>query len=328
MTITRRKLLLAIATLAPALSLAPGATAQERWPSKPIRFIVPFAAGATTDLLARALAPGMAEHLGQPVVVENIPGAGGTVGTGRLAKLPPDGYAIGIGQTADLVVGPLLHKNVDYNPVRDLTPIARLLDLSQLLVVRADSPFRTLNDLLAAARAKPGSVIFGTSGIGGTPHLIGELLQQRAQMQLVHVPYRGGAPAMAALLGGEVHFNMAVPDLALQHLRAGKLRVLATGGRERHRLFPDVSTIAESLPGFPAIDPWFSIIAPAGLPAAVQQRLAAEARKALTVPSVAERLTALGLDVNYAGPEELARTIASGIALWEPLIKSANIRAE
>jgi tripartite-type tricarboxylate transporter receptor subunit TctC len=217
---------------------------------------------------------------------------------------------------------------VDYNPVRDLTPIARLLDLSQLLVVRVESRYRTLNDLLDAARAKPGSITFGTSGIGGTPHLIGELLQQRAQMKLVHVPYRGGAPAMAALLGGEVDFNMAVPDLALQHLRAGKLRALATGGRERHRLFPEVPTIAESLPGFPPIDPWFSIVAPAGLPAEVQRRLTEEARKALAVPAVAERFTALGLDVNFGGPEELARTIASGIALWEPLIRSANIRVE
>lgn len=326
MNTTRRKLL-TLATLGPALSF--GAVAQEaRWPSKPIRFIVPFAVGATTDLLARVLAQGMAEQLGQPVVVENIPGAGGTVGTGRLARLPADGYAIGIGQIADLIVGPLVHKNVDYNPVRDLTPIALLLNLSQLLVVRGDSPYRTLNDLLAAARAKPGSINFGTSGIGGTPHLIGELLSQRAQVKLVHVPYRGGAPALVALLGGEVDFNMAVPDVALQHLRAGKLRALATGGRERHRLFPEVPTIAESLPGFPPIDPWFSIVAPAGLPTAVQQRLTAEAKKALAVPVVAERLTALGLDVNFGGPEELARTIASGIALWGPIIKSANIQAE
>lgn len=327
MAVTRRKLLLALAALGPALSQWRGAVAQDRWPSRPIRFIVTFAPGGLTDVLARLVGVELAKQLGQPVVVENVTGAGGTIGTARLAGLPADGYSIGLVQTATMAVAPHMYKDVGYDPVRGLTPIARLIDFGFLLVVRADSPYRSLDELLAAARAKPGSITYSATAAGATTHLAGALLARQAKVDIVHVPYRGTAPAMVAVLGGEVQSGVNEFATAMPHLRAGTVRALATTGRKRHHLLPEVQTVAESLPGY-EVTAWMGIGAPAGLPAALQQRLAAAAEKALATPGVGERLTVLGVDVNFGGPEELARALASDLALWGPVIKALGIRAE
>ncbi len=328
MHISRRRLNLALASLGTALSPWRGAVAQSRWPSKPIVFIVPFASGGANDILSRMLAPRLSEQLGQPVVVENTTGAGGTIGLARLVRLPADGHSIALAATANIAIGPFIYKEVGYDPVQDLTPIARLTEAPIMIFVRADGPYRSLSDLLAAARAKPGSITYGTSGIGGITHLGGELLARRAHVKLLHVPYRGAGPAMIGLLGGEVDALLTAPDAPMPLLRSGKLRALATMGHKRHRVLPDVPAVVEGIPGIEEVTVWFGIVARAGLPAAVQQRLGAEAGRALAVPDVGERLAELAQDSNFAGPEEFKRIIASDIALWAPLIKSAGIRVE
>lgn len=327
MSISRRKLTFVLATAGISLLAWRSASAQAAYPSKPIRFVVGFPPGGETDLVARLVASKMQEQLGQTVIIDNVPGAGGTIGMARLAKLPADGYVIGVGQSSNLGIGPLLYKDVGYDPVRDFTPVARLAETSFLLVVRADSPYRTLDELLAAARAKPSSINYGSAGIGGTTQLAGELLARQSKVEMTHVPYRGTAPAMVGLLGGEVQFQFASASIAMPHLRAGKLRALATTGAGRSRLFPDVPTIASSIPGYQVVS-WFGIVAPPGLPAAIQQRLAAEAQKALASAEIAERFSSLGMDNSFGGPDELASAIAGDLALWRPVIKAAGIRAE
>lgn len=327
MSITRTKLLPALAALGMALLLVNGAAAQERWPNKPIRLIVPSAPGASFDFTGRLLATKLAEQLGQPVVVENLPGAGTTLGLARLAKLPADGYTIGLGSDSNLVSGALIHKDVGYDPLRDFTPIARLVESPYLHLVRADSPYRSFDELLTAARAKPGSITYGSAGLGSGPHLAGELLASQAKVSMTHVPYRGGGPAMAGLLSGDVSFSISTPAAAMPMIAAGKIRALATTGAKRQRLLPDTPTVAESLPGHEVIL-WIGFVAPAGLPAAIQQRLAAEAKKALAAPDVAERLAAAGLEVNFAGPEESARAVAGELAQWGPVIKALAIRSD
>ncbi|MDO9072407.1 MAG: tripartite tricarboxylate transporter substrate binding protein [Rubrivivax sp.] len=327
MSITRTKLLPALAALGMALSLASGAAAQDRWPSKPIRLIVPSAPGASFDFTARLIATKLAEQLGQAVVVENIPGAGTTLGLVRLAKQPADGYTIGLGSDSNLVAGALIHKDVGYDPVRDFTPVARLVDTPYLYLVRADSPYRSFDEILAAARLKPGSISYGSAGVGSGPHLAGELLASQAKLTLLHVPYRGGGPAMSGLLSGDVGFSITTPAAAMPLIASGKIRALATTGAKRQRLLPDTPTVAESLPGHEVIL-WIGFVAPAGLPVAIQQRLAAEAKKVLAVPDVIERLSGAGLDVNFTGPEEAARSLAAELAQWGPVIKTLGIRVE
>jgi tripartite-type tricarboxylate transporter receptor subunit TctC len=325
MTLTRRQLLLAAGAFGPA---AAAFAAEDAYPSRPIKLIAPFAAGGTTDLLARVVGAELAKQLGQPVVVENISGAAGTIATQRLARLPPDGYSLGITSGSTLVTGPLTYKDVGYDPLRSLTQIARLAEVTLLLVVRADSPYRTLQDLLAAARAQSQPLIYGSYGVASSGHLAGELLARRAKISLQPVQYRGGGPLMAAVLGGEVGVVSIPIDTPMPHLRSGAARALGTTGRTRHRLLPEVPAIAEVVPDFDSFAVWTGLAAPAGLPPAIQQRLAAEAKKALAAPEVVERLSGLAMDINYGGPEEMARVVAAETALWGPLIKAAGIRAE
>jgi tripartite-type tricarboxylate transporter receptor subunit TctC len=327
MALSRRQLILALTTVGPALSSWRDAAAQEAYPNKPVRFVVPFAAGGPADIISRLLGSRLQEQLGQAVVMDNVPGAGSTLGVAKLSKLPADGYAIGFAHTGSLGISPHLYKNVGYDPVRDLTPIARLCDYVNLLVVPVDSPYRTLDDLLAAARAKPGAMTYGSAGIGSTNHLSGELLAIKAGVSMTHVPYRGSALAMNDLLGGVLQFMFDAPNTSAPHLRASKLRALGTTGRSRHRLFPDVPAIGEFVKGY-ELTGWMGIMAPPGLPTALQQRLTTETQRALAAPDTGERLAALGLDVNFGGPDEVARAISADLALWGPVIKALGLRVE
>ncbi|MDP3822534.1 MAG: tripartite tricarboxylate transporter substrate binding protein [Burkholderiales bacterium] len=327
MCVSRRQFAMALAAVGPALLTARAAAAQDSYPGKPVRFIVPFAAGGPADVISRLVGSRLQEQLGQPVVIDNIPGAGSTLGVARLSKLPADGYSIGFAHTGSLGISPHLYKNVGYDPVRDLTPIARLCDYVNLLVVNASSPFRTLDDLLAAARAKPGLLSYGSAGIGSSNHLSGELLAIKAGVTMTHVPYRGSALAMNDLLGGGLQFMFDAPNTSTPHLRAGKLRALGTTGRTRHRLFADLPAIAESVPGY-EFSGWMGLMAPAGLPKPIQQRLVAETEKALATPGTGDRLSALGLDVNFGAPDEVARAIVDDLTLWGPLIKSLGVQVE
>ncbi len=259
--------------------------------------------------------------------MENVPGAGSTLGVGRLAKMPADGYAIGFAHTGSLAIGPQLYKNVGYDPLRDLTPIARLCNYVNLLVVNANSPYRTLADLLAAAKATPGAMTYGSAGISSSNHLSGELLAMKAGVSMTHVPYRGSALAMNELLGGGLQFMFDAPNTSTPLLQAGKLRALGTTGRERHPKFPDLPTVAETVPGY-EFSGWMGIMAPAGLPKPLQSRLTAEIEKAMAAPGTGDRLAALGLDVSFGQPDEVTRIVTAELALWGPLIKSLGLRLE
>ncbi len=304
------------------------ADAQEAaYPSRPLRFLVGFAPGGPADGLTRLFGSRLQAQLGQPVVVENVPGAGSTLGIARLSKMPADGYAIGFAHTASLSIGPSLYKNVGYDPLKDLTPVARLCEYVNVMAVRADSPWRTLADLLAAARAQPGALSYGSAGIGSTNHLSGELLSTRAGVKLTHVPYRGTALALNDLMGGALHFVFDAPNSAGPLVAAGKLRLLATTGRSRHKLYPELPSIAETVPDY-EFRGWMGVVAPPGLPAALQHRLTRELELAAAAPETTDRLAALGLDVAFGAPEALTRVIAAELALWGPLIRSLNLTVQ
>ncbi len=327
MSLSRRKLLNAFTAAGSTALTWRSAWAQDLYPSKPLRFVIPFAAGGPADVVSRLVGARMQEQLGQPVVMDNLPGAGSTLGVGRLAKMPADGYSIGFAHTGSLAIGPQLYKNVSYDPLRDLTPIARLCKYVNLLVVNANSPYRTLADLLAAARASPGALNYGSAGISSSNHLSGELLAMKAGVSMTHVPYRGSALAMNDVLAGGLQFMFDAPNTSTPLLRSGKLRALGTTGRERHPKFPDLPTIAETVPGY-EFSGWMGIMAPPGLPRVLQARLTAEAEKALAAPDTGDRLATLGLDVSFGHPDEVTRTITAELALWGPLIKSLGLRVE
>jgi tripartite-type tricarboxylate transporter receptor subunit TctC len=327
MSLSRRQLLHALTVAGSTALTWRGASAQDIYPSKSLRFVVPFAPGAPADIVSRLVGTRLQEQLGQPVVMENVPGAGSTLGVGRLAKMPADGYAIGFAHTGSMAIGPQLYKNVGYDPLRDLAPIARLCNYVNLLVVNANSPYRTLADLLAAAKATPGALTYGSAGISSSNHLSGELLAMKAGVSMTHVPYRGSALAMNELLGGGLQFMFDAPNTSTPLLQAGKLRALGTTGRGRHPKFPDLPTVAEAVPGY-EFSGWMGVVAPAGLPRALQTRLTAEVEKALAAPGTGDRLAALGLDVSFGHPDEVTRTITAELALWGPLIKSLGLRVE
>ncbi|MCW5612712.1 MAG: tripartite tricarboxylate transporter substrate binding protein [Rubrivivax sp.] len=312
-----------------AAALLPRAAgAQEpAYPSRPLRFLVGFAPGGPADGVTRLFASRLQAQLGQTVIVENVPGAGSTLAVARLSKMAADGYAIGFAHTASLSIGPSLYKNVGYDPLKDLTPVAKLCDYVNVLAVRADSPWRSLADLLAAARAQPGTLSYGSAGIGSTNHLSGELLAAKAGVKLTHVPYRGTALAINDLMGGALQFVFDAPNSAGPLAAAGKLRLLATTGHSRHKLYPDLPAIAETVPDY-EFRGWMGVVAPPGLPSAVHQRLTRELELAAAAPDTAERLAALGLDVAFAGPQELTRVIGGELAVWGPLIKSLNLTAQ
>lgn len=297
------------------------------YPSRPVRFLVGFAPGGPADSVTRLFASRLQAQLGQTVIVDNVPGAGSTLGIARLSKMAPDGYAIGFAHTASLSIGPSLYKNVGYDPLKDLTPVAKLCEYVNVLAVRADSPWRSLADLLAAARVQPGALSYGSAGIGSTNHLSGELLATKAGVKLTHVPYRGTALAINDLMGGALHFVFDAPNSAGPLAAAGKLRLLATTGRHRHKLYSDLPAIAETVPDY-EFRGWMGVVAPPGLPPAVQQRLTRELELAAAAPGTGERLAALGLDVAFGGPQEVTRAIATELALWGPLIKSLNLTVQ
>ncbi len=311
-----------------ALAPAGWATAQEAaYPSRPLRFVIPFAPGGPADVISRLVGSRLQELLGQPVVFENIPGAGSTLGVGRLAKMPADGYAIGFAHTGSMSIGPNLYKSVGYDPLQDLTPVARLCNYVNLLVVRADSPYRSVADLLADAKARPGAPTYGSAGISSSNHLSGELLAMKAGVRMTHVPYKGSALAMNDVLGGSLSFMFDAPNTSAPLVKAGKLRVLAATGTTRHAQFPEAPAISETLPGY-EFKGWMGVVAPRGLPGALQRRLTSELEKALAAPDTGERLAALGLDVAFGGPAEVTQTVTSELQLWGPLIKSLNLKVE
>jgi len=308
-------------------ALAQVAYAQGAYPSRSITMIVGFAPGGGTDTTARIVAKKLGESVGQTVIVENKAGAGGTVATHQVARSAPDGYTILLGSVGSLAVAPHIIAKLPYDPMRDLAPITMAVEFSNVIVVQSALPANTLAEFVQLAKAKPGTIGYGSSGIGGIGHLAGELLKIVAEIDIVHVPYKGGGPAMQDLLGGQIPAMVATPPSSLPHIKAGKIRALATTGAARAALMPDVPTVAESgYPGYEATN-WYAYLAPAGTPKDVLDRLNQEIVQALRAPDVREQLDRQGIEAKPGTPEELTKYMERELATWGKVVKAAKIQA-
>jgi tripartite-type tricarboxylate transporter receptor subunit TctC len=313
--------------LAAALSIpfACGALAQGAYPSKPVTVVVGFEPGGGTDTTARILQKPMSELLGQQVVVENRAGAGGDIAVDYVAKSAPDGYTLVLANVGALAVNPHILKT-PYDPLKDLTPISMAVVFANVLVVQPTLPVKSLADYVKYAREKSGGVTYASSGIGGAGHLAGELLRGVAKVDLVHVPYKGGGPAMQGFLGGQVDSFFATPISSISQIRSGKARAIATTGLKRAALMPDVPTVAESgYPGYEALN-WYGYLGPANLPKDVVERLSRDIVKALANPEAVAQLNKTGVEPHSMSPAEFGRYIASEYQTWGKVVKEAGIK--
>ena len=309
------------------LSFAGGIAFAQSYPTKPIRIVVGFPPGGGIDLVARLLSPKLAESLGQQVIVDHRAGANGIIATELVAKAPPDGHTIFIGTTGNLSVNPVLYSNLSFNIERDFVPLTQTSSVPFLLYVHPSLPVRTLSQLIALAKANPAKINYYSSGNGGLPHLTGELLNLRAGVKTVHVPYKGSAPGIADLMGGHVQFGFDAAAIGLPHVKSGRLRALTTTGSARLSFLQDVPTAIETLPGFEVVN-WYGMVLPVGTPREVVARLHTEIVKAMNVPDVREKLIAQGTDPVGSTPQAFGAFMKSEMVKWAGVIKSANIRAE
>ena len=316
--------LLAIA----ALSLATAAGAQSGFPSRAVTLTVGFAPGGGTDTVARIVAKKLSENIGQPVVVDNRAGAGGNIAAQHIATATPDGYTIHLTSVGPMTVAPAMQKNLPYDPKKDIAPITMGVIFPNVFVVHPGVPAKNLAEFVALAKAKPGELTYASAGIGGAGHLAGELFKQAAGIDMIHVPYKGGGPAMTDLLGGRVAMYAAVPSTAQSHIEAGKLIPIATTGSRRTPVMPDVPTVAEQgYPGFEAIN-WYAFVASSKVPREILDYWNRELVKVLRDPSVAAELARHGLEPAPGTREELARYIDSETEKWGRVVRQANIKAE
>lgn len=311
-----------------ASMLTAGLAQAQVFPSRPVTVLVGFAPGGGTDIAARIIARPLSALLGQNVVVENRPGAGGNIATDLTARAVPDGHTISLATVGALSVAPHLNAKLPYDPRRDLAPITMAVVFANVLVVHPSVQANTIADYIRLANAKPGSMGYGTSGVGGTGHLAGELFHLMAKADVVHVPYKGGGPAMSDLLGGQIPSGFASAPSALPHIKAGKIRALATTGIRRSAFLPNVPTVAES--GFPGYDAtnWYAYIAPSKTPREIIDRLNRDLVRALNTPETREQLLANGMEPQPGTPEELARQIENQLAVWGRVVRDAGIQAE
>jgi tripartite-type tricarboxylate transporter receptor subunit TctC len=311
--------------IAVTLCLAMPASAQS-YPSKPIKMIVPSTAGGITDFVGRLAAEQISTMSGQPVIVENRPGAGGAVGMEAVAKATPDGYTLGAINTGD-IIGGFLHTGLSFDPFKDLLPVAMFAEAPQLLVVSAHVPTKTFQEFLAYARANPGKINYGHQGKGQTGHLLGELLMLKGKFRMTEIPYRGSAPAINDLLAGNIDL---VPDYLLankSNIDAGKLKLLATGSRERLKDYPRVATVAETLPGVFA-DTWMAVAAPPGTPGEITKKVSQAIRQGFREPQLRGRIRALEADPLASTPDEMRGLIRQSVETWGPVIEAAKIVVE
>ena len=307
--------------------LAAPAQAQDAYPSRPLRFILPFPPGGGTDILGRLLAERLSANLGQPVVTENRGGAGGNVGAEAAARAAPDGYTIVL-VAPSLAISPTLYAKLNYDPVKDFAPIALVASFPNVMVTHPSVPAQNLREFIALARSQPGAMNFGSGGSGTSNHLAGELLNLATGIKLVHVPYKGVNLAMNGVLAGEVQLVFIGVPVPAPHIKAGRLRALAVLARERSALLPEVPTADEAgLPNFD-VTTWYGIMAPAGTPQPIIARLNAEFVKIMHSPDLKERLAGMGTDVMTSTPEEFAAYLKREIAKWGDVIRKANLRAD
>ena len=322
----RRRLILAVAVS--PLAATPLARAQPAaWPNKPIRYIVPFAPGGTTDILARVVGEKLGLALGQTIVVDNKPGQGGSAGAAELARAAPDGYTIGGGTVSSHAINATLYEKLPYDPVSSFEPITMYVTLPNVLVVNPSVPANNVRDFIALLKANPNKYAFGSAGIGTSQHISGELFKTLAGVQMQHVPYRGSGPMIPELLGGTLPVAFDNITTVIQHIKAGKLRALAVTTAQRSGSAPDVPTLAESgLVGY-ELSSWQAVFAPAGTPKPIIDRLYTEIGKILKMPDVAKRLTDLGLDISGMPPAELSALIKADVPRLGKVVKESGATA-
>jgi len=313
---------------APLLALPGLGWTQDRYPSKPITIICPYPPGGNTDQRARQFARFMGPALGVPIVIENKSGAGGNIGTEAIVRARPDGYTIGMGNFAPLAVNPTLFKKVSFDPLKDLAPICLIERGPLMLMVRPDAPYKSVQDLIAAAKARPGHLTYAHGGTGGSHHLAAEMFKARAGVYITTIPYRGGAPATLDLMGGQVDMMFEQMYAASAHLKAGKLRALAITSLKRSPLFPDVPTMAEQgFPGF-EISNWQGFVAPAATPRPIIELLNEVTNKALADPEIKAQMLAQGNELGGGTPEQFAAHIKAESERWGQLVKTAGIKPD
>ena len=298
------------------------------YPSRPIRFIVGFAPGGATDIIARAISQKLSDSFGQQVVVDNRASGGGIMAAGMTAKASPDGYTLLMCSISAMATSVSLVSNLPYDPVRDFAPVTLAAITPYLVTVHASLPANTLTEFIALAKAKPGQLNFGSSGSGGGAHLAIELFKAMAGINITHIPYKGAAPALTDLMGGQIQLTFSQPPVVLPHLKGGRLKVLATTGARRSIALPDVPTVAEAgVPGYEATS-WQGVVAPAGTDKAIVAKLRAEIATALRSPEIGGRLVAEGSEPGGNTPEEFAAFIMREIAKWVKVVRQSGIKAD
>lgn len=311
---------LALAVAAPSLS--------QQYPVRPVRFVVPFAAGGSVDTLARTMGPKLADALGQQIVVDNRPGGNGDIGMLIVAKSAPDGYTLLLGYIANLAIAPSLYAKMPYDPVGDYAPVTQIATSPNVLTAHPSVPAKNLQELVALAKSKPGAVNFASTGVASVGHLTGELLNVLAGMKMTHVPYKGGGQAIIDLVGGHVQVMFSGFSAAMPHIKSGKIRPLAVTGAKRSHALADVPTIAEQ--GFPGVEAtaWYGVLVPAGAPQPVVARLHGEFVRILKLPDVVQRLDALGFELVGSTPDQFSAYIRSETRKWEKVVRASGAKPD
>ena len=317
----RKMVMWAVTALWCSLSFAQG------YPSKPVRIIIPYGVSSTPDILSRLVAPKLSELWGQPVVVDNVVGANGILGTEALVKSPKDGHTLAM-IAANHVVTPALYAKVPFDPIKDITPILAVGDVQFVLLAQSTLPLTNLEELIAYAKARPGTVTYGSAGNGSPGHLAGQQLKTMAKIDIVHVPYKAVAQALTDTIGGQITLTMSPTAVGMPHARSGRLRALAVTGGTRSKAAPDVPTMAEAgVPGY-ALTAWMGLVGPAGLPRDIVNKLAEDFTRVLKMPEIADKLTSLGVDLVNSNPAEFATLIEGDVSKWGKLARDAGARLD
>jgi tripartite-type tricarboxylate transporter receptor subunit TctC len=315
-----------VACLGFAIAASPS-SAQQAYPTKPIRMICPFPPGGTTDVVARLVAQKLTEAWKEQVIVDNRTGAGGIIGTELAAKAPADGYTVLLGSITTHAVNPALYKKLNFDPVKDFTPVSLVVSSPQLLAVHPSVPAKSVKDLIALAKAKPGQLNYASAGVGTSPHLTFELFKSMAGIEAVHVPYKGTGPAITELIGGQVQMMITGVVALMPHVKSGKLRGLGVTSAKRVAALPDLPTVAES--GVPKFDvsSWFGVFLPAGTPKPIVTKMNQEVRKIVEIPDVRQKLISLGADPETNTPEEFSAYVKSEMAKWGKVVRDTGATA-
>jgi tripartite-type tricarboxylate transporter receptor subunit TctC len=324
-----RRRLFAVGFLAAAASvLSLGASAQEAWPNKPIRLVVPFTPGGVTDTSGRLVAEHLSKRLGQQVIVDNKPGASGNIGTSQVVTAAADGYTLLLGFDGTMVINPHVFAKVPFDTLKDFAPVGKIGDATLILVANPEVPAKNLTELIALSKTQSGGLSYGTSGTGGTPHIAGELLKARTGANLTHIPYKGGGQALTDVIGGSIPLVYTAVAGAHGHVKSGKLKAIAVSSLKRSSSLPDTPTFAESgVPDF-VVNSWVGILAPAKTPAAVLDRLTAELNAVLSDPVVREKLQVLGIEASPGSAEQFRDELKRDLARYAQVVKAAGIRID